>query len=133
VGQLLEDLTLDAINPGALNPLPGHSYVVIDTAFDIESLTGSEITHALSIGVGEFIVDGAIAFLQGSDPKNDQITALGNTPFIAVLTAAEAVAYEANPPSLPANETVIVSDTAVNIEALTSSQVAGLGTIGVSK
>jgi len=132
-GQLMMNLTLDQINPGSVDPPAGDSYVVIDSAFDIESLTAPEITQALSIGVSEFIVDGAIAFLQGSDPNNDQITALGNTPFIAALTAAEAVSYEANPPTLPPNETVIVSDTAAKIEALTSSEVAGLGTIGVAQ
>ena len=137
-GQLLMDLTLDEINPGSVDPPPGDSYVVVDTAFDIELLTASEITQALSIGVSEFIVDGAIAFLQGNDPANAQITALGNTPFIAVLTAAEAIAAEAaaagaNPPSIPAVETIIVADTAANIEALSPAEIVALASIGASQ
>ena len=35
-GQLLEDLTLDEINPGSADAPAGDSYVVIDTAFDLE-------------------------------------------------------------------------------------------------
>ena len=139
MGQLLMDLTLNEINPGSVDPPPGDSYVVVDTAFDLESLTAPEIRLALSIGVSEFIVDGAIAFLQGrDDPKDNQIAALGNTPFIAVLTAAEAVAAEAaaagtNPPSIPAAETVIVADTAANIEALSPAQIVALASIGASQ
>ncbi len=127
-GQLLEDLTLNQINPGSVNPPAGDSYVVVDTAFDLESLTAAEITQALAIGVSEFIADGAIAFLQGSDPADDQIDALAGTPFIAALTVAEAQADAANPPLLSAGETVIVADTAANIETLTASDVANLGT-----
>ena len=95
-------------------------------------------SQALSIGVSEFIVDGAIAFLQGDDPANDQITALGNTPFIAALTATEALAAEAAanqgfPPSLPPNKTVIVADTATNIEALSPARIIALASIGLSQ
>ena len=138
-GQLLMDLTLDEMNPGSVDAPAGSSYVVIDTAFDIESLTPAAIRDALSIGVSEFIVDGAIAFLQGSnDPKDNQIAALGSTPFIAALTAAEAVAAEdaaagPNPPSIPANETVIVADTAANIEGLNPNQIIALASIDVSQ
>ena len=60
-GQLLEYVTLNEINPGSVDAPASASYVVIDTAFDIESLTAAEITDALAIGGGEFIVDGAIA------------------------------------------------------------------------
>ena len=69
VGQLLEDLTLNAIDPVSVNAPAGDSYVVIDTAFDIESLTAAEIKQALAIGVGEFIVDGGIAFLRATIPR----------------------------------------------------------------
>jgi len=128
-GQLLEYITLNEITPGSMNPPVGDSYVVIDTAFDIESITPKEITAALSIGVGEFIGDGAIAFLQSG-----QISALGSTPFLSVLTVAEAVAAEANPPVVPVAETVIVADTAANIEALNATDIAGFGaTLGVTR
>ena len=102
-GQLLMDLTLDEINPGSADPPPGDSYVVVDTAFDLESLTAPEIRQAVSIGVREFISDGSIAFLQNSDDhKDNQVAALGHTPFIAVLTAAEAVAEARSRSAVPA-------------------------------
>ncbi len=131
VGQLFEYLTLDEMSPGSVNAPSGDSYVVIDTAFDIESITGPEITEALAIGVSEFIVDGAIALLQSSDPADDQVAALGSTPFISALTVAQALVDAANPPSVPQGEimsTVVVADTAANIETLTLTQVTELGT-----
>ena len=133
-GQLLEDLTLNQIDPGSVNAPAGDSYVVIDSAFDIESLTAAEITQALAIGVGEFIVTGgAIAFLQGNDPADNQVAALGTTPFLDVLTVAQALAAEANPPSsIPANEKVMIVDTAANIETLTASDISALSSIGVT-
>jgi hypothetical protein len=136
-GQLLEYLTLDEINPGSMNAPAGDSYVVIDTAFALESITGPEIAQAISIGVGEFISDGAIALLQSSDSADDQFDALGTTPFLSVLTVSEALADAANPPSVPAGEvmsTVVVADTAANIETLTPTLVATLGTaLGVAE
>ena len=103
--------------------------MVIDTAFDIESLTAAEITQALTLGVSEFIADGGIAFLQGTgDSTDNQIAALGSTTFIAALTVAEALADVVNPPVVPSDEMVIVADTAANIETLTLTQVIALGT-----
>jgi hypothetical protein len=127
-GQLLEYITLNEIDPGSVNPPAGDDYVVIDTAFDIESITAAEFTQALSIGVGEFIVDGAIAAL-----RTGQITALAGTPFIAALTASEAVAQELALPAIPAGETVVVADTETNIIALTDGEVGALATIGVDQ
>jgi len=128
-GQLLTDLTFDQINPESVNPPSGDTYVVIDNAFDIESLISSEITAALAVGVGEFIVDGEVAVLQGG-----QILALSGTPFVAVLTAAEAAAQEnlPQPAAVPSAEAVIVSDTALNIAALTPAQIAAFTVIGAS-
>ena len=68
-GQLLEYITLNEIDPGSVNPPAGDSYVVVDSAFDIESITAAEITEALAIDVSQFIVDGAIADLR---PRQDQ-------------------------------------------------------------
>ncbi len=124
---MLEDITLNEIDPGSVNPPAGDSYVVIDTAFDIELITPAEFTQALSIDVSEFIVDGGIANL-----RTGQVTALSGTPFIAVLTVAQALALEANPPFVPANETVMIVDTAANIETLTASDISALPSIGVT-
>ena len=130
-GQLLEYLTLDTINPGSMDAPAGDSYVVIDTAFALESITAAEITQAIAIGVSEFIVDGEIAVLQDTDPADDQVAALGNTPFFSVLTVAQALADLTNPPNLPTNQPIaliFISDTAANIETLNSTQIAALGT-----
>jgi hypothetical protein len=130
-GQLLEYLTLDEINPGSMNAPAGEGYVVIDTAFALESITAAEITQAISIGVSAFIVDGQIAVLQDTDPADNQVAALGNTPFFSVLTVAEALADLANPPNIPPNQPIaliFIGDTAANIETLDTTQIAALGT-----
>jgi hypothetical protein len=130
-GQLLEYLTLDEISPGSMNAPGGENYVVIDTAFALESITAAEITEAISIGVSEFIVDGQIAVLQDSDPGDNQVAALVNTPFFSVLTVAEALADLTNPPNLPTNQPIaliFIGDTAANIETLNSTQIGALGT-----
>ncbi len=127
-GQLLEYITLSEINPGSVNPPAGDSYVVIDTAFDIESITAPEITEALSLGVSQFIVDGAIA-----DLRPGQIKALAGTPFDAVLTVDQAFTEEAEAVTVPKHETVIVADTAANIEALTPTDLLDFSAISVSR
>jgi hypothetical protein len=127
-GQLLADLTLNLIHPGSVHPPAGDSYVVVDNAFSLGLLSASEISEALAMGVSEFIVDGGIVALTPA-----QTAALNGTPFIAVLTAGEAVFAEFIKPTVPNGETVVVSDTAAHIEALTTSEVNALSTIDVSQ
>ena len=51
VGQLLVDETVNQIDPGSGDAPAGEGYIVTDTAFDIKSLTPSEITSGQSIGL----------------------------------------------------------------------------------
>ena len=84
----------------------------------------------MSIGVGEFIVNGEVAALQ-----SDQILSLSGTPIIAVLTAVQAVAQEALSPDSPrcaAGGSCNRHRSVENIEGLSPAQMAALVTIGVS-
>ena len=91
-GQLLEDLTLNEMNPGSVNPPAGDSYVVIDTAFDLESITAAEITQAIRSASANSSPTASLPFCKALTPPTIRSRRWAATPFIAVLTVAQALA-----------------------------------------
>ena len=91
---------------------PPYTITISDTAANIEKLTPTQIATLHQIGV-------------------NQITATGGS---VGLTAAEAVALENQiiSVSAPTGSLVTVSDTAANLQAMTTTQIYGLGMVGAT-
>ena len=89
----------------------GDVVTLSDTAANIATLTAAQIGGLKAIGV----------------------TAIAATNASVSLTSAQAVALETAGLSAPSGDTVTLSDTAANIDALTPTQVTGLNAIGVTR
>jgi hypothetical protein len=90
----------------------GDTVVLSDTAAQIDALTASQILALPAAGISGIVA----------------------TDASVLLTAAQALALESAglKVSVPTGDTVTLSDTAANIEALTALQLAGLPATGVS-
>ncbi|MGD0720452.1 MAG: NF038122 family metalloprotease [Roseiarcus sp.] len=98
---------------GSGYPLPpGYSWIVSDTAANIEALTPAEIVAAPSA----------------------QASAFAATDGSVVLTVAQALAFETASLSIapPPGGAVILADAAANLEALKPAEIAGLESVGVT-
>ena len=115
VGQLLTDLSLDQINPGTNNAPPGEAYAVVDTAFDIESLTADEMAAGIAIGVeGFFATDTSVVL----DVAQAEAIEDPNDPYTMV--------------TVPSGDTVSIADTAADIQGMSLTQLSELIAVGVS-
>ena len=111
VGQLLVDETVNQIDPGSGDAPAGEGYIVTDTAFDIESLTPSEITSGQSIG----------------------LEAIVSTDAPVELTVEQAEALELSVDVMtPPGDTVTVLDSAGAIQGMPYTLLSKLTGIGVS-
>ena len=123
VGTLLEDLVLNQINSSDGVAPSGDYYAVVDTAFDIELVTPAEFTAAIGLG---------LAYIDVTDPPNY----IGNPTL--TLTAAQATALGvfalgnfAVTITPAANSSVVISDTAADIEAMSAQTMSVLFPMGV--
>ena len=111
VGGLLNDITLNQIDPTQGAAPAGSAYVISDTAIDIEGLTGAEITKAISLG----------------------LTAISVTDGSLILSVEQALALEGQVTiSVPPGSKVTVLDTSAAIAALTPAQLGALTSLGVT-
>ena len=110
-GQLLEDETLDRINPGSATAPAGEGFVLTDTALDIKSLTAAEITASIAIGLQAIAsTDASVVFTV------DMVQALEPSTYVMA----------------PAGDTVTIADYAASIEGMSDAQLSELTEIGVS-
>ena len=110
-GQLLEDETLDRINPGSATAPAGEGFVLTDTALDIELLTAAEITASIAIGLQAIAsTDASVVFTV------DMVQALEPSTYVMA----------------PAGDTVTIADYAASIEGMSDAQLSELTEIGVS-
>ena len=63
VGEFLTDVSLNEVVPGSSNAPAGEAYFIVDTAFDIEPLTASEITAGETIGLHGIVATDASVVL----------------------------------------------------------------------
>ena len=110
-GELLIDLSLNQINPGSANAPAGDSYVLVDTAFDIESVTSTAIIAAEALGLRGIISSDASVSLSVA-----QSEALEGSVFVTV----------------PSGASVSLVDIASAIETMTPQQIAGLASLGIT-
>ena len=109
-GQLLVDLSLNQINPGSTKAPAGDSYVLVDTAFDVESVTSSAIATAEALG------------LRGIIATDTSLT----------LSVAQSEALEGSVSvTVPSGDSVSLVDIASAIETMTPQQIAGLASLGI--
>jgi hypothetical protein len=110
-GQLLADLSLNQINPGSTDVPRGDSYVLVDTAFGIESVTSTALTTAEALGLRGIIA----------------------TDASLILSVAQGEALEGSVSvTVPSGDSVSLFDIASVIETMTPQQIAGLSSLGIT-
>ena len=137
-----ELLAYEANPPGTDAPPAGDTYVVQDTAANIESLTPDQVTAAAApFGIGVSAIQSTDTTIilneaqaQAINNASLSISAPAGKQVIVDYTVAEAVPLEAPPPvSLPAIANAAVDDAAANVSTLTPDQISAPPSIGVSE
>lgn len=113
---------------------PNTVFDIIDTAANIETLTASDISSLSSLlSVSSMTATDAPVTYAPGGPEQAALKSTGIT-ITAYVSASEAIALDVQhnisgtPLLVPPDESVIVLDTAANLEALTPNQLSDLGT-----